>query len=320
MGGGYFISIKERKKYFLWMVVLSLFGAFIAYKTLSSVSSIEALQSMMVQGEDVTSLREEMGAGGISGVFKMFACMPLCVFLMSSGFFFFSEHSTDTHKTLKKVMVVSLLALFFKIFIYFDRLSLLAVLLVAVWHFLFNKSLGKIIKLSMIFVVFLAVTAITLLRMEDTSLFSFLGLYFNLGVENLQILIDKQHNFNYDFSQTFLMPLSFVFKFFGINHSSYDPVDYEWNIAQSFWGDLYLDFNYWGILLMPFIGMAIRKIERNKCRNGFCMGFYFIAMYTLFSFCTVPVIRSIEFWLMIIIVCVVKNKLVSFERLNVGIE
>lgn len=75
-GGGYFISIKERKKYFPLMVFLSLFGAFIAYKTLSSVSSIEALQSMMVEGEDVTSLREEMGAGGISGVFKMFACMP----------------------------------------------------------------------------------------------------------------------------------------------------------------------------------------------------------------------------------------------------
>jgi len=308
--------VKIKNKYFPWMAFLSLIGGFVAYKTLSSVSSMDALQSMMMGGEDVTSLREEMGAGGISGIFKMFACMPLCVFLMTSGFFFFSSHSPSTRKTLSRVMIVSILALFFKISIYFDRLSLLAVLLVIIWHFLFNKGLGKIIKLTMISVVFLAVAAITLLRMEDTSLFSFLGLYFNLGVENLQILIDKQQNFNYDFSQTFLMPLAFIFKFFGINHSSYDPVDYEWNIAQSFWGDLYLDFNYWGIFIMPFLGIAIRRIERNKCKNGFCMGFYFIAMYTLFSFCTVPVIRSIEFWLMIITVYVVKCKLVSFERIK----
>lgn len=81
-----------------------------------------------------------------------------------------------------------------------------------------------------------------------------------------------------------------------------------WNPAQSFWGWLFIDFNWYGLLLMPFLGRIIKSIERRKLSNLFCMGFYFIAMYGLFSFCTVPLIRSVEFWLMIIVVYYITKK------------
>ena len=45
----------------------------------------------------------------------------------------------------------------------------------------------------------------------------FLGSYFNLGVINLQIVMDKQQEFNYILTQTFLSPLTFIFRFFGNN-------------------------------------------------------------------------------------------------------
>lgn len=211
------------------------------------------------------------------------------------------------------VMAVSLVAVIFKTFIYFDRITLLAVLLVLFHHLLYNQKLGKIVKATFIVLILLMAIFITFLRMSEVSFMEFLGVYFNLGVINLQVLIEKQDQFNYDFTQTFLNPLGYIYKFMGWSYVSSGPKEYIWNNAQSYWGFLYIDFHWMGLFFMPLIGHIIRLLEYYKLSKPFCQGFYFIGMYTLFSFFTIPIVRSIEFWLMIITVLLFTKVIIKYQ-------
>lgn len=290
-----------KRKFYYVAAALVCVGLIVAYKTLTELTDIGTLRNMISGGESVETLKGEISYGGLAGIFKMFACMPLCIFLVSSSIFFFSNYNSTTSKRLIGLMFFSFIALVVKTFIYFDRITLLAALLVFIHHFNYNKKLNKIIKIFIIVIIMMFAILLTALRMSDSGFGEFLGVYFNLGVLNLQVLIDKQELFNYDFTQTFLAPLSFIFKFFGWPFTTYSPKEYIWNDAQSFWGFLFIDFHWLGLLFMPVFGRVIKVIEINKTRSLFCMCFYFIALYTVFSFFTIPIIRSIEFWLMIVV-------------------
>lgn len=292
------LKVSLDKKYLWFMGVLAITGAIVALKTLTAVGDVSMLQNIYGGSEDVNNIRAEMGNGGLGGIFKMFACMPLCVFLINSSIFFFTEYDSKSLRIINYVTIISIITALFKVAIYFDRLTLLAMLLVFLYHFLYNKSLKKIIKIIIIVLLFLFASVVTALRMDDISLTEFLGSYFNLGVINLQIVMDKQQEFNYVLTETFLSPLNFICRFFNIPFHSEMACDYVWNPAQNFWGFYFVDLHYIGLLFLPILGRIIKYLEINKMNNSFCCCFYFIAMYCLFSFCTVPIIRSIEFWLM----------------------
>lgn len=301
------LNINVSKQYFLFMAALSLFGAFISYASLAAVTNVADLQSMVLSGDDVSDIRTEAGGGGLSGVFKMFACMPLFVFLATSSLLLFDKYDIKSKKYLLRTLILSFFCVLFKVFFYFDRLSILAILLVLTYNFFFNNSIPKMLKIAAISGLIFIVSILTLLRMHDIGLLGFLAAYFNLGVINLQVLIEKQVNFNYDFSQTFLGPLYFICKKCSISYHSYGPVDYVWNPAQSFWGFWYIDFKYIGFPVLYLLGRYIKKIEiYSKFKVSYQM-LYFVFMYCAFSFTTIPIIRSMEFWLMIIVAIVVSH-------------
>ena len=293
------LTVSLDKKYLLIMGGLAILGAVVALKTLTAVADISMLQNMY-RGENVSDVRTEMGNSGLGGIVKMFACMPLCVFLINSSIFFFTTYDSKSYRIISYVTIISIITALFKVAIYFDRLTLLAMLLVFLYHFFYNTGLNKIIKIIVVVALFLFASVVTALRMDDISLAEFLGSYFNLGVINLQVVMDKQQEFNYLLTETFLSPLSFICRFFDIPFHSEMACDYVWNPAQSFWGFYFVDLNYLGLFFLPVLGRVIKYLEINKMNNPFCCCFYFIAMYGLFSFCVVPIIRSIEFWLMIL--------------------
>lgn len=293
------LTVSLDKKYLLIMGGLAILGAVVALKTLTAVADISMLQNMY-RGENVSDVRTEMGNSGLGGIVKMFACMPLCVFLINSSIFFFTTYDSKSYRIISYVTIISTITALFKVAIYFDRLTLLAMLLVFLYHFFYNTGLNKIIKIIVVVALFLFASVVTALRMDDISLAEFLGSYFNLGVINLQVVMDKQQEFNYLLTETFLSPLSFICRFFDIPFHSEMACDYVWNPAQSFWGFYFVDLNYLGLFFLPILGRVIKYLEINKMNNPFCCCFYFIAMYGLFSFCVVPIIRSIEFWLMIL--------------------
>lgn len=292
--------IRVKRVFFIASLLLVSIGLLVAYKTLTEITDISTLQNMLMEGEEVDKLKAEISYGGLAGIFKMFACMPLCIFLISSSIYFFSQYDKHSTRAIKLIMIISFIALIIKTFIYFDRITLLAALLVFIHHFFYNKNLTKTVKIVIISAIIIMAVFVTALRMADVGFVEFLGLYFNLGVVNLEVLIEKQDAFNYDFSQTFLNPMGYIFKFLSLPYTSIGPKDFIWNDAQSYWGFLYIDFNWIGLFFMPLFGRAIRIVESYKQKTAFCMCFYFIFMYCLFSFFTIPIIRSIEFWLMIL--------------------
>jgi oligosaccharide repeat unit polymerase len=273
--------------------------------------SMNDLQKQMGDGQSIAELREMTGAGGLSGVFKMTATLPLFTFLSTSALLMFCKIDRKSKKILHRTLIVSVICLAVKVALVFDRLSILAVLIVVVYNYFFNKSISKVVKVGAVALLLCAVSYLTLLRMSDGSIKDFLVLYFNLSVVNLQIDIDTQTNFNYNFSETFLQPLSYIFKYFGLRFHSYGPKNYCWNPAQSFWGDFFIDFNWVGLFFMPFLGYCIRKIEYARYSNVYFQIIYFLLAYTFFSFSTVPIIRSIEFWLMLIVGRFMAKKLVT---------
>lgn len=308
----HYLTISLGKKYLYIMGGLSIFGAVVALKTLTAVSDVNIMQ-MYGGMENVSEIREEMGSNGLGGIIKMFACMPLCVFLINSSIYFFARYDSKTRSIINIVTIISMATTFFKVAIYLDRLSLLAMMLVFSYHYFYNTFLSKTIKITIVVGILLFVSIITALRMDDISLSDFLGSYFNLGVINLQIVIDKQHDFNYLLTQTFFAPFTFIFRFLKIPFHSVMACDYIWNPAQNFWGYYFVDMHYIGLVLLPILGRIIKYLEINKMNNPFCCCFYFIAMYGLFSFCTVPIIRSIEFWLMITMCLFVKKYLIIYR-------
>lgn len=304
------IEIYINYKYKYFCIFLALFGLAIAYISLTQFISSSELQTAILNGGDISEVREEAGGGGLSGVLKMFSAMPLFVFLSSSSLYLFTTFSRKTNNILKTVLFTSLVCVILKVFLFFDRLSILAIGLVLIYNCFFNKNISKVIKLAAIYCVIAFVTYITMMRISNTTLLDFLGLYFNLGIVNLQILIDSQQHFNYDFTQTFIHPISFVFKVLGIHIKSYVAEHYSWNPAQSFWGFYYVDFHWIGILFMPILGRFIKIAESLKRSSVIFILLYFVFMYCFFSFTVVPIIRSIEFWLMIT-VSIGINKLIS---------
>lgn len=310
----YYLTISLYQNYLWVMGGLSVLGAAIALKTLTAVADIGMLQNMYGGSENVSDIRTEMGNGGLGGIFKMFACMPLCVFLINSSLFFFTQYNSKSLRIINYVNIISLITALFKVAIYFDRLTLLAMLLVFLYHFFYNNYLSKIVKIIIVFVLILFASVVTALRMDDISLTEFLGSYFNLGVINLQVVMDKQQEFNYVLTQTFLAPLSYICRFFNVPFHSEMACDYVWNPAQSFWGFYFVDLHYLGLIFLPVLGRIIKYLEINKMNNLFCCSFYFIAMYGLFSFCVVPIIRSMEFWLMILTCLFVTKRVIGVNK------
>ena len=211
-------------------------------------------------------------------------------------------------------LLVTLMCTLLKVMLVFDRLSILAIIIVFVYYFFFNKSFPKILKIVIIALLLLLVSFLTLLRMSDIGMGEFLGTYFNLGVYNLEINIEHQQHFNYLPTETFLQPFSFVFKYFGIPYHSYSAEQWIWNPAQSFWGFYFVDFNWIGLILIPLLGVAIKKFETAKFYSKYWALMYFVFAYTTFSLTTIPVFRAPEFLLMLVLAYIGSRFLIKFQK------
>jgi len=288
----------------------------VSYTNIMMFTTADELQAMIIAGEDISGIRAEAGSGGLSGIFKMFGTAPLFSFLATSSLLMFYDCNENTKKILVYTLLVSLLCTLAKVMLVFDRLSILAIIIVFVYNYFFNKSFPNVLKIAIIVLLFLMVSFLTLMRMSDISMGEFLGTYFNLGVYNLEISIEFQQNFNYFFTETFLQPIGFVFKYFQIPFHSHTAEYWVWNPAQSFWGFYYVDMNWIGLFLLPLLGMAIKKFETGKFYSKYWTMMYFVFAYTTFSMTTIPVFRAPEFLLMLVLAYVGSKFLVKFSVMN----
>lgn len=240
--------------------------------------------------------------GGLPGIIKMFAYAPLSVYLMSLGLLTFTTlNEADTYK-LKVLSIVALAAIVIKVFFSLDRLTILAVLLANIFIG-FKKDYMKNIRYWILIVFFLLIADyLSTKRLEGMDIINFTLLYFKLSLVNFQLMLDTCYQHTYGFS-TILAPLYFVLKFF--NLPSPDPSEiysaWEWNSAQYFTSYAFQDFGYFYFVLLYIVGIILYQIHNQVEKNIYASATYFIVLYGVVSFVTVPAIRGIEFWLALLI-------------------
>lgn len=264
----------------------------------SIVSPQEYLNILFSGGDEVTDIKVEAGEGGLSGVLKMLNYLPLGIFLISSSYYNFLSLPQSDKVKLLRIKKYSLIASIIKTLFSLDRLTILAILLVVIYEQAIVKKINLKIFLA-ISLLFTILSFLTASRMGETSVFQFLVTYFKLSLVNYQLVIENFNNWTFGWS-TFLVPLWYILKFFGINRDVIVPTYWIWNPAQYFNSYLYMDFGIYSILLFYFFGVIIRRLQIAVLKSKkFFISLYFIVLFAISTFISVPFIRGIEFWLLI---------------------
>ncbi|KQN34085.1 hypothetical protein ASE92_15790 [Pedobacter sp. Leaf41] len=309
-----FVSLK--KGFFLVAVLLTIIGLITSILTIGSIISPQEYLSQLVAKDDsIAGVRQEAGDGGLGGVFKMLNYCPLGIYLITSSFLNFYKFDKITTKKLNRLNTFSLICSVIKVLFSLDRLTIMAILIVQIYTNLISKKISIKFLLIIGGIVILG-GFITASRMSDSGFFDFLIVYFKLSLVNYQLVLNDQNDYAYGF-QTFLSPLGFIAKFFGVGISSTEPKNWVWNPAQYFNSYLYMDFGFFSFLFYPFFGYFIRCVEiLKKNGNRFYTGFYFILLFCITTFISVPFIRGMEFWLLIV-VCLLLSKFVQLRNSGV---
>lgn len=302
-----------KKGFFLFSLILIIIGLLTSIITVGSiVSPKEYLLKLVANESGITDIRQQAGDGGLGGIFKMFNYSPLAVYLITSSYLTFFKFNYNDNLKLKKINTVALIASIIKIIFSLDRLTIMAILIVQ----LYTNVVKKKISLKFLFIIsgiLMLGSFVTSSRMSDIGILDFLIIYGKLSLVNFQMVIQNQLEFSYGF-QTFFSPLTFIAKFFNIDLNIAQPSVFISNPAQYFNSYLFIDFGYLSFLFFPVIGYFINFVELMKRRSStFFTSFYFVLMFTVTSFISVPFLRGMEFWLLIII-CIMSSRFIKTKR------
>lgn len=296
------------KNYFIFSYLFIIIGVITSVATISTIiSPIEYLTILFSGGSQLLDIRYESGAEGLGGIFKMMNYFPVGVFLVSSAFMNFYEIGNKDKKKLNQLIIFAILGCIVKVFFSLDRLTLLAILLVIFYQNFLNKK----VKLKYIIYVgafFILLSFITASRMKDSGVLDFLVTYFKLSIANYELVIERQSEFSYGFN-TFLSPFWYIMKFFSFDYKVPEPEFWIWNPAQYFASYLYIDFGIYSLLIFLILGFIVRRIQvKTLMGNLRYTSIYFITLFVLVTFISVPIVRGIEFWLIIILAVFLSTK------------
>jgi len=307
-------SLVVTMPFVIFSFCISLFGIIVSYLQLASFFSIsEYIGLFLTNDPRVTEVRG-IGAhsedGGIGGIFKMFAYAPLAIYLITLAwkqFYCSAKPQNDTDilnlKRLNLIIMMSLILSLFKVFFWLDRLTLAAIIFANLYVF-FNKSKSKkayIIYILLFVVVIFIANILSANRLEGYNFFSFLVLYFKLGLINFDLMVKTVQGHTYGFRSIF-SPLPFIFKFFGITIDIKSSFDSEWQDAQYMNSYLHQDFGYFSLLAYFLLGWLIKNADYFAHKgNRYYVSIYFMILFGLATFWVVPVVNAIEYWLMLVI-------------------
>lgn len=307
--------IRLKKGFFFFCLAVVIIGLITSILTIGSIiSPDEYLRQLISRDEGIAEIRQQSGDGGLGGIFKMLNYGPLAIYLITSSYLNFYNFDDEETKKIKKINTISLIASLIKVFFSLDRLTIMAILLVQIYTNIIKPKMK--LKFVLIIGAVLALGGfITASRMSDSSIFDFLIIYCKLSLVNFQMVIDHQVDFSYGF-QTILSPLIFIFKFFGIDMNIPIANVWVWNQAQYFNSFLFMDYGYLSFLLYPLIGYYMNFVELKKQHGSrFYTSFYFVLMFTITTFISVPFLRGMEFWLLILI-CIMVSKFIEIVELT----
>ena len=311
-------EVNVTDKYFVISYALVIFGVFVTLWqvsiTINPVQYIEQLFSGYFNPSIREAFLKSSAAGGLSGIVKMFHTVPLGIYLQSKGIVTFLRVDSDVKHKFRKLNRFTLIALFIKVLFSLDRLTIMGILVANVFIMVKEKRLFNVKNFILVGIVLFLGDFLSQLRLEGYGLFDFLILYSKLSIVNLQHMINSLSGYTYGFS-TILGPISFILRAFSLSSIQFDSTFmWEWNPAQYIVSYAFQDYGYFFILFFLFMGYLARKVDykAQSINSIFYVSIYYILLFTIVSFISVPIIRSVEFWLMILIAFIM-SKFISYE-------
>lgn len=298
-------------KYFILSYFFIIFGLITSILTVGVIISPSEYLSILFsgRGEEINNIKAESGAQGLGGVFKMFNYAPISVFLITTALKCFYKISSNRVSKINKLQNIALIASLLKVFFSMERLTILALVVGVLFERVIIKKVNiKLLLLIPIFIVVLGIVTST--RMSNSSFFDFLATYSKLSLINFDLVVKNETDWSLGWN-TFLSPLLFILKFFGYEKIIPEPKVWVWNPAQYFNSSLFMDFGLFSFFVQFLIGYIIRRIQILANRGVlFFVSIYLVISFAVCTFYSVPIIRAIEFWLMLSIAFIL-NKFVK---------
>jgi hypothetical protein len=294
-------AIVFSNKFFVLGYIFSIVGIITSIATVGSIISPTEYLTLLFSGEsNLMEIKYEAGSQGLEGVFKMMNYAPVGVFLITSAFSTFFIIREDDKKRVNRLVFFSIMGCVVKVFFSLDRLTILAIVLVFFYKYFLVKKIN-LKYIIYIFLIFVLLSFVTASRMNGSNIFDFLVTYFKLSIANFELVIENQKTQSYGFN-TFLLPLWYIMKFFGIDYQVPEPEVWIWAPAQYFASYLYIDFGLMSFLFFLIIGFFVRRIQVKAIKGSLnYISVYFIVLFVLASFASVPIIRGVEFWLLLLL-------------------
>jgi hypothetical protein len=240
--------------------------------------------------------------GGLSGILKMFGAVPLAAYLFSLSLPHFLDLSESDRKRMALLNVVSLVLTGVKVLYSLDRLTIMAVVIANVFMTVRTRKNLKI-KGFLVIAFLMLIEFVSQRRIQGQGAAGFIVLYYNLGIVNLQLLLDTLQGYTYGFA-SILSPVTFVLKFFGMPASGPpSSFDFRYVGAQSLTGYVYQDFGPFFWIFFLLLGFLYKSIDRQALtkRNIYYVTIYFTVLSVTITFAAVPGFKNVDFWLGLIV-------------------
>lgn len=294
------------KTFFYLAFALTTFGLFTSILTVNTIYPIKQyilhLFDYGQHKELLVDIKYKSNTSGLSGIVKMFNYAPLAVFFIVSSYLnFYKIQKKSDEKKLIGLLVYTIICSLTKTFFSLDRLTLLGVLVVMLYTLFFSKTKLKNYFIAVILLIFLILSFITSAKMSNLGIVEFLRLYCRLGLTNFELLIENPVNYTWGLN-TFFMPLYFIAKFFNIHLDVPQAKVVIWDNAQYFFGYLFLDFKFFSFIVVFLLGIMIARFQMliNR-KKKYAISMFFVILFAISTLVVVPIIRGVEFWLMLII-------------------
>lgn len=294
-------------EFFTSAYFLMIAGAIIVVIQVAIFQSPIAYLKQLFSGDFDSNIRNAFLAtsseGSLSGVLKMFGAVPLSVYLLSLSLPHFLEMSQADRAQFERLNKAALFATAVKVLFSLDRLTIMAMVIANVFITIRTRK-NLPVKGALVLVFLLLVNFVSGRRVAGQNGGGFVVLYYNLGLVNLELLVETLRGYTYGFS-SILSPLTFVAKYLGMSPDIGLTINYDFRYvaAQSLMGYVYQDFGPLFPLFFLLMGSLYKTIDRRalRQRNIYFVSIYFLVLAVTITYVAVPGFKSVDFWLALLV-------------------
>ena len=290
-----------KPQFFTGTYALMFFGISIVILQIAVVQSPLAYLRGLLGGEFNVQVRDAFllssEQGGIKGIFKIFGMVPLSAYLFSLGLPHFVNLTPGDQKKFSKLNAVALCLTAVKVLFSLDRLTIVMVIVANIFMTVRTRRNLKI-KISLVMLFALLIEFVSRRRQQEIGALDFIISYYNLGIINLQIMIDTVQSHTYGFVSIFA-PLTFIYS----PGFEFKTHEFYFADAQYLAGYVYQDFGTYFPLFYAALGYFYRTIDRKVLheKNIYYSSVYFLIIGLTMTFAAVPAATGVDFWLGILV-------------------